>query len=403
MSPSISVVIPVYNSEKYLNECIDSILNQTFQNFEIITINDGSTDSSLQILEYYAQKHDNIKIINKENEGQGYARKLGLDLAKGDYILFCDSDDFYEPDALEKLYKTITKNKSDIAIIRCIFWDCEKNTSEEPEQTKLLDFLMKDTDFNNFTFNHMYMKSLAFQYIFAPWSKIYSKKYLDTYNDFYFPKNLQYEDVPFHIQVILRAKEISICPHKLYNYRVSNSQSTMHTSIKSQQCFDIFKVIYEIKSILVKEEQLEAYWMLFYSYVLTTLYYYYYKITLTFKDEYYKKIKETLKIFSDKEINELEPWIKKIYAKFSNAETSREFDLLNENEEKSIEIGQIREELNAKNNTIIDLNESIETLNGTLKALTTEQANILNSFSFRIGRAITKTLSFPVSLMKGRK
>ena len=94
-NPKISVIIPVYNVEKYLSECLDSVISQTLKDIEIICVNDGSTDNSLQILKEYASKDTRIKIIDKENEGQGYARKVGLDVANGEYILFCDSDYYY--------------------------------------------------------------------------------------------------------------------------------------------------------------------------------------------------------------------------------------------------------------------------------------------------------------------
>ena len=87
-NPKISVIVPVYNVEKYLSECLDSIINQTLKDIEIICVNDGSTDNSLSILKEYASKDNRIKIIDKENEGLGYTRKVGLDNATGDYILF---------------------------------------------------------------------------------------------------------------------------------------------------------------------------------------------------------------------------------------------------------------------------------------------------------------------------
>ena len=108
--PKISVIVPVYNVEKYLSECLDSIINQTLKDIEVICVNDGSTDSSLSILQDYASKDDRIKIIDKKNEGLGYTRKVGLDNAIGDYILFCDSDDKYiSDDVFEKLYNEIKK------------------------------------------------------------------------------------------------------------------------------------------------------------------------------------------------------------------------------------------------------------------------------------------------------
>ena len=100
----ISLIIPIYNEEKYLEECLDSVLNQTFTDFEIICINDGSTDSSLKILEKYKSISDKLKVITQENRGLGHARNRGLEIAKGEYICFLDGDDWLAKEAFEKLY-----------------------------------------------------------------------------------------------------------------------------------------------------------------------------------------------------------------------------------------------------------------------------------------------------------
>src|SRR5690606_5062403 len=106
----ISIIIPVYKVEKYISRCLDSILNQTFQDFEIILINDASPDNSIKIAESYADKDSRIGIIhNEENSGAGWSRKVGYTNAKGEYITFCDPDDYLPKNALELLYNGITK------------------------------------------------------------------------------------------------------------------------------------------------------------------------------------------------------------------------------------------------------------------------------------------------------
>ena len=114
----ISLIIPVYNVENYLRQCLDSIINQTLKEIEIICINDGSTDSSKQILEEYALKDERIKIINQKNKGAGAARNSGIDAATGEYIGFVDSDDWVNLDAFEKLYNKITRENVDIVFSR---------------------------------------------------------------------------------------------------------------------------------------------------------------------------------------------------------------------------------------------------------------------------------------------
>lgn len=114
MHPKISVIIPVYNDEKYLSTCLDSVFNQVFKDFEVICVNDGSTDSSLDILNHYSQKYDNFKFISQTNQGQSSARNKGLEYAKGSYILFLDGDDFLEPETLGYLYNESEMNELDI-------------------------------------------------------------------------------------------------------------------------------------------------------------------------------------------------------------------------------------------------------------------------------------------------
>ena len=112
--PKVSVIIPVYNVEKYLRECLDSVVNQTLKDIEIICINDGSPDNSLAILEEYAKKDSRIIVISQENSGVSTARNVGIDLAKGDYLYFIDADDYAEPDLLELSYQKALSTQCDI-------------------------------------------------------------------------------------------------------------------------------------------------------------------------------------------------------------------------------------------------------------------------------------------------
>ena len=114
--PKVSVIIPVYNVEKYLVECLNSVTNQTLKDIEIICVNDGSTDNSADILDNYAQKDSRIIVIHKENEGVSVARNLGIDKSTGEYLMFVDSDDILTLTACQKAYDTVTKDNSDMLI-----------------------------------------------------------------------------------------------------------------------------------------------------------------------------------------------------------------------------------------------------------------------------------------------
>lgn len=136
----ISIIIPVYNIEKYLSRCIESVLDQTYQNLEAIFVNDGSTDNSLKILEEYQKKDKRIKIINKENAGSGAARNDGIEQSKGEYLAFLDSDDWYEKDFLERLYKNLKENNSEIAMCnpKMVYNNKERNKNINTYQLYIL-------------------------------------------------------------------------------------------------------------------------------------------------------------------------------------------------------------------------------------------------------------------------
>ncbi len=125
MEPLISVIVPVYNVEKYINKCIDSILAQTYKNLEIILVDDGSPDRCDQICDEYAEKDNRVRVIHKKNEGQAVARNYALEICKGDYIAFVDSDDFIEADMFEVMLNAISQGDYDVAVCGAKFCECK--------------------------------------------------------------------------------------------------------------------------------------------------------------------------------------------------------------------------------------------------------------------------------------
>ena len=134
MNKQISVIVPIFNAEKYLTICIDSIIKQTFKDIEIILINDGSTDNSYKILQEYEKKDSRIVLINQKNKGLGETRNYGIRIAKAPYLAFVDSDDFISPLMLEKLYLKIIQNNSDL--VKCAFSRVFENGSSTKENSK---------------------------------------------------------------------------------------------------------------------------------------------------------------------------------------------------------------------------------------------------------------------------
>ncbi len=282
--PKVSVIMPVYNVNNYLKTCLESVINQTLTDIEIICINDGSTDNSLEILMQYA-KYDNIKIINQKNSGAGSARNLGLEYANGEYIFFLDSDDVILRGTLESLYNNAVSNDSDLVLSKIArFNDFEFNYSIPGFP---LDELFDDVDFNNFTFNYTQIKSYVLNTSFAPWIKLYKNDFLRKYDDLKFPIGIMFEDVIFHVKCLLRSQRMSFVPKYFYQYRVSNNNSQMHNISHK----DIFTVCDNVEEFLCEEEYYEEFELEFIMFKIRQLSQY---ISVD-SDEYYKSVQSEFK------------------------------------------------------------------------------------------------------------
>ncbi|ALT69745.1 glycosyltransferase [Methanobrevibacter millerae] len=280
----VSLIIPVYNAEEFLDESINSLLNQTLKDIELVCVNDGSKDNSLKMLEDFAKNDDRIKIINQENQGCGAARNKALDNAKGDYIYFFDPDDYLTPNALEKLYDNAISNNSDFVIFKIAsFRDGEPINYDEPGFE--FEKIFNDVDFDNFTFNYRAIKRHVLLSSFAPWTKFYKKEFLDKYNDFRFHTNVAFDDVPFHVQSMIRAERISYVPEFFYHYRLSNPNSVNNTASNAP---DIFKIIDYVENFLENEGCFDEFREDFSIFKITQLSMY---ISSSHSEDYFKMVK----------------------------------------------------------------------------------------------------------------
>lgn len=219
----ISIIVPIYNAEKYLNKCIDSIINQSKKELEIILINDGSTDNSENIIKKYDDKR--IKYFKNKNQGIGKTRNFGIEKVTGKYIMFLDSDDFLELNACEKMFEKAEKDKLDIVI--CDYYRYFDNGKKE--EVKLPDFKNSSLKDNpNIISEHL-----------SPWAKIY-KTDLIKKNNIKFVENLKYEDAPFVIETLVCAKKIGKVNLPL-NYYVIHEKS--ETTVRDEKVFDIIQII----------------------------------------------------------------------------------------------------------------------------------------------------------------
>jgi len=225
--PLISVIIPIYNVEKYLNVCLDSILNQTYKKIEIILVDDGSTDSSLSICHEYKKADERIKIISKSNGGLSSARNAGLDVALGDYISFLDSDDWLEFNTYSLLVDIISKTRHDIIAYNFRKIDDNYIVSEINSYS---DCLLQSSSGKDIA-KKILTDELGSQACFA----LYARK---LWNDIRFPLGRFYEDIPTTYKVYWKADKVLFINDVLYNYRI-NLGSISHRS-NPIKCYHLY-------------------------------------------------------------------------------------------------------------------------------------------------------------------
>lgn len=216
--PKISVIVPIYKAQKHIHRCIDSILAQTYQDFEVLLIDDGSPDNSGAICDDYARKDSRIKVFHKKNEGVTQARKIGVENSIGEWVFFIDSDDIIAKNALEVLYKYAIDKNSDIVIgdYQCVD---DNLTPLSVFHNRIASKDNKNVDVLEAVLNGDCSGIL--------WGRIIKKELLD--NIYYPPRYINIgEDVICGIQLLSKAKNVIICPYILYNY-VQQNTSVMHT------------------------------------------------------------------------------------------------------------------------------------------------------------------------------
>lgn len=233
----VSIIMPVYNVEKYVQKSIESLINQTLQDIEIIIVNDGSTDKSKEIIKSYEEKYkDKIKYIEKENGGAADARNYGIAHATGEYIAFLDSDDYAELDMFEKMYNKAKEDSS--SIVECDFY------WEYPHKRKL-DAGMIYTN----------KKEMLLLTRVIPWNKLIKRNIIDS-NNIMFPKGLRYEDVEFTYKLVPYCDKISFVKEPLVHYVQRKSSVSYEYNEKTR---DIFTVLDNVINYYKTNELYEEY------------------------------------------------------------------------------------------------------------------------------------------------
>lgn len=235
-----SIVLPIYNMEKYIKECIDSILMQNYDNYEIIIIDNGSTDNSLYICKDYESKNKSIKLVHEDiNVGVAEVRNIGMRMAVGDYIIFIDSDDFWiKNDFLSKINIELKKSNIDILFFECIhFYDDQKIWGKVPKEYELL----KNNHSNREDILNYLIQNDLFR--ISPWSKVIKRKLLIE-NHIEFKKGILCEDIDFILQVIFKARTIATINYPAYAYRVryGNGGSTGKLTL-NKDCDEEYRIM----------------------------------------------------------------------------------------------------------------------------------------------------------------
>lgn len=252
---TISIIIPIYNVEKYLARCLDSVLGQTYKNIEVILVNDGSKDGSLALCEAYAQKDARIKVIDKVNEGVSVARNTGMRAATGKYIGFVDPDDWLEREMYERLYEGISQSEYPIALcnyfrdtkMRSVpkVFEFEKNSlTAEEVVDKMITHMIGIEDI---TPKYTYIMGCV-------WRGLYEREFFETHELQFTPGITIMEDLVFMVQALLKSKGVYI-DHGVYYHYIQNPKSVLH-SYNERMWEDQIRVHYLLEESL-KEAGLE--------------------------------------------------------------------------------------------------------------------------------------------------
>lgn len=239
----VSIIVPIYNVEKYLHRCVDSIINQSYKDLEIILVDDESPDKCPEMCDEYAKQDSRVKVIHKKNGGLGYARNSGLEIATGEYVAFIDSDDYVEPDMVEKLYADCVENNLD-AIFADFYVDGNENFKKNPTFDKFYDSpsLMEEIRLDMVGAEPNNPSCSKIQY--SVWRGLYSLSIIKK-NNIVFPSEREFisEDIVFNLNFLFYSYKVKTSSGKFYHYCFNNTSLT-HSYRKDRWEKQIFLLTY---------------------------------------------------------------------------------------------------------------------------------------------------------------
>lgn len=359
MKIKVSIIIPIFNVENYLEQCLDSVLNQTLKEIEIICIDDGSTDNSPKILEEFAKKDDRIKIVNKKNAGLGAARNTGMEYTTGEYIGFVDSDDWVDTSMFEKLYKNAKVHNSDI--VMCPILLVNESNDELNRDTSYFDLECFKENFYNCAFDYKQTKNFVFDIAVNAYNKIYRTEFLNN-NNAKFPEGLIFEDVPFFYQTYLSARKVSLIKDFLIFHRVNRASSIISKVDKHH--FDIIKIQNLMMESFLSLPNFEDYKIKLLNKKIFRIIGRYFELTAIHRNEFFELIKQDFEKMNLKDdiLDDLYLGMKKHYQNVINSYSYREFELREEKDDLSYRINKLEAENKklSKNNILKLANNEIQ-------------------------------------------
>ena len=379
----VSVIIPVYNVENYLEECLESIVNQSLKEIEIICIDDGSTDNSLEILNKYASKYDNLKVFSQENKGAGATRNFGISIAQGEYTYFMDADDILELNALEDLYQISKEKGTDFIMFKLVNFDDEtkeKSTKAYYDMKKLKDLVGDNV------FSYEDLGEYVFYLAVSPPGKFFKSSFI---SDLKFPENLIFEDKVFFMNAIFNAKKVYFHDEYLYNRRIRNDSVMTAASKKYADLIVIENQLFD----LTKERGLfDNYKNPLYNRKLLLIHQRYTEVKTEYKEYFFEKFKEDLlnhKVeyeADDEFLKVLKPEAKCIYYNVLESEDYEEFDFKLDLCYSFIELEKLKKKNRSLTKSVKKMDKSNNSLKKTYKKVKKENDTIKSSKSYKFWR-----------------
>lgn len=323
----VSVIIPVYNVEDFLDDSLTSVLNQTLTDIEVICVDDGSTDHSLDILREYAKHDDRMKVFTQENQGHAVASNIGMTYATGEYLFLMDSDDLIKHNTLELTYDKAKKTDVDFVIFKAINYNHEEEKYYETKSYSMDEIYERVKDN---IFNYEDVEDLIFTMSVTPWSKLYKRKFIEE-NNIIFPEGLIFDDNIFFWEVLFNAKKIVFINEFLFTRRFYSTSSTNNGDLRFLDSLEINKLIWDT---FRKYGQFEKHKNELYNSRVLSAYTRFTKIKEEYKNTFFQEMKKLyLSILENDEV--LDDFLanltennKQIFIQVLSTENSYDFEML---------------------------------------------------------------------------